>query len=214
MSGTVLIPNATTATAAVEQMLVPEVLEALRQERAQSIDINVLLVQIVQRTQDPEVSLAQTERLLEITRKFEHQRVEDFQRRSDAIIRVKERDPDEIEKRKNNAVRRWLKVATAACALVCLVGGILCAMTGASVIVTGLMFIVGALALALIGPFASGESVSSTDAVRMIQAVTSLTRPQSVVQLPPAKQNQPEGTRALTRAPTRPPNNNRGRTNR
>ena len=61
--------------------------------------------------------VSNSKKILEVAQKYEDAKVENFKRMADAIIDVKIRDPDELEKRRNNRMRRCLKG---------IVGGALC----------------------------------------------------------------------------------------
>ena len=77
--------------------------EALKQERQQSIDVNVLLVQIVQKAHDPVEILKSSGDILAIARRYDDDRFEAFKKRVEFTISAKQRDPDDCEKRSNNA---------------------------------------------------------------------------------------------------------------
>jgi uncharacterized membrane protein len=158
------------AKKSTQDAILPEILEAIRQEGAH-VDVNVLLVQLIQKSKDTDNIVEVSERMLAAAQKFEDQRVENFMRMADAIIDVKNRDPDEQEKRRNNRMRRGLKVVVGTCAVGCLGGGISCVLYGGSMVVTALLVAVGAIALAMSGPLASGESMSSNDVVRIVSAM-------------------------------------------
>lgn len=158
--------------------------EVIRSEQGSQVNINVLLVQLTQRATTSEETLASAERAFELARKFEHQRLEDFKARTDAVIEIKNKDPDEVEKRANNRTRRHLKYGLASCALGGLSGGLALALAGGSIVPCGLLLGVGAMSVALLGPLASGESVSSNDVVRIVQSLRSLFPSQSPPQSP------------------------------
>jgi hypothetical protein len=158
------------AKKSTQDVILPEILETLRQE-GKHVDVNVLLVQLIQKSKDTDNVVEISERMLAVAQRFEDQRVENFMRMANAIIDVKQRDPDEQEKRRNNRMRRGLKVVVGACAIGCLGGGIACVLYGGSMVVTSLLVAVGAIALAMSGPLASGESMSSNDVVRIVSAM-------------------------------------------
>jgi hypothetical protein len=91
-----------------------------------------------------------------------------------AVIDAKTRDPDEIEKRQNNAVRRGLKVLIGVLALLAITGGLVGAALGGNLIVVALALLIGAVGVAMLGPLASGESVSAADVVQIIEATGNL----------------------------------------
>lgn len=146
------------------------VAEALRQEGSQ-VDFNVLLVQLVNKTEDPNAIVLNSEKMLAITQRYEETRVENFRRMANAIIDVKNRDPDELEKRRNNRMRRCLKGIVGGCSLVGLGGGIAGILAGGNVIAIGALLTAGCIALAMAGPLATGESMSSSDVVRIVGAM-------------------------------------------
>lgn len=153
-----------------QDVVLPEIVETLRQEGGR-VDINVLLVNLANKIEDPDEIAEQSEKILELARKFESHRVSNFQRMADAIIDVKERDPDEKEKRRNNRARRALKGVVGSCALTGTIGAVVSIALGGGIVVTGLLVSVAAVGLAMSGPLASGESMSSNDAVRIVHAV-------------------------------------------
>ncbi len=152
-----------------ESLIIPELAEAIRREGGH-VDVNVLLVQVVNKS-DPADMVVRSEKMLEIAEKYEAQRVENFKRMAAAIIDVKNRDPDEIEKRANNKVRRCLKGIIGGYAVVGLLGGITTAALGGSLGIALSLMSTAGLALALLGPLATGESVSSNDIVRIVGAM-------------------------------------------
>jgi hypothetical protein len=156
-----------------QEVILPELLETIRQEGAH-VDINVLLVQLGKRGDDPGEFVVNAEKILEVAQKYEDRRVENFKRMAHAIIEVKLRDPDEVEKRRNNGMRRFLKGVIGGCAVVGLGGGIAALPLGASIVTIGALLSVGVLALAMCGPLATGESMSSNDVVRIMNAMRTM----------------------------------------
>ena len=150
--------------------LIPEITEALKQDKGQ-VDINVLLRVIVEKSHDPEHILQYSKQLLQVAEQYEVHRLNAFQQRAEVIIDIKNRDPDEIEKRQNNKVRRGLKITVGICSVVGCVGTVASAVMGASIVATGILATIGGIALAMMTPLASGESVSSNDTVRILAAV-------------------------------------------
>jgi len=153
-----------------ESLIVPELIEAIRSEGGH-VDVNVLLVQVVNKSADPADMVVHSEKMLTIAEKYEAQRVENFKRMANAIIDVKQRDPDEIEKRRNNRMRRCLKGVIGGYAVVGLLGGAATVAFGGSLGVAVTFLSTSGLALALLGPLATGESVSSNDIVRIVTAM-------------------------------------------
>lgn len=155
---------------AATQTIIPEIAEAIRQEKGQ-IDVNILLRIVGDNVSDPESAIKYSQEILEVAEQYENHRLRTWQQRAEAVIDVKNRDPDEIEKRQNNKVRRGLKITVASCAALGVVGAVTCAVMEVGIVVTGVLATIGAISLAMVGPLASGESVSSSDAVRVIEAV-------------------------------------------
>jgi len=153
-----------------QDVVLPEIEEALRQEGAH-VDVNVLLVQLISKTKDPDAIVLNSEKMLAVAQSYEEARVENFRRMADAIIDVKNRDPDELEKRRNNRMRRCLKGIVGGCSLVGLGGGIAGILAGSNIIVVGALLTAGCIALAMSGPLATGESMSSNDVVRIVSAM-------------------------------------------
>jgi hypothetical protein len=161
--------NSTLAKTA-QDVILPQLVDAFRKEGA-PVDINVLLVQVIQKTHDPGDAVEKSRQIMAMVKDIEQQRVENFSNMAQAVIDVKLKDPDEIEKRRNNRMRRILKGLVGVCALGGLGGGIAGAAMGASLIVTSLLVAAGALALSMSGPLAAGESVSSSDVVRILNSL-------------------------------------------
>jgi len=153
-----------------QDIIVPELIEALRQEGSH-VDVNVLLVNIVNKTSDPGATIANAEKMLGLAQRYEEARVENFKRMADAIIDVKNRDPDELEKRRNNRMRRCLKGIVGGCAVMGLLGGIAGILAGGNIVVVGALLTGGCIALGMAGPLATGESMSSNDVVRIVNAM-------------------------------------------
>src|SRR3954470_14295474 len=151
-------------------VIIPQLVEAFRKGGA-PLDINVLLVQVIRKTHDPVEALESSRQLIAMVKDIEQERVENFRNMANAVIEVKQRDPDEIEKRRNNKMRRLLKGLVGACAIGGLGGGIAGVAMGANLVVTSLLVAAGCLGLALSGPLAAGESVSSNDVVRIVSAL-------------------------------------------
>jgi hypothetical protein len=150
--------------------IVPELAEAIRQEKGQ-VDVNVLLRVVVEKAHDPEGIVQYSEQILRVAERYEDHRLKTWQQRAQAVIDVKSKDPDEIEKRQNNQVRRGLKITVGACAVLGCGGAVVGAIVGAGIVVTGMLATIGAISLAMLTPLASGESVSSNDTVRILEAV-------------------------------------------
>ena len=156
------------------QVLASEIAEAVKREAGGQININILLQQVTEKEKNPDRALEHADALIRLSERYEDHRIKTFQARTQAIIDAKANDPDEIEKRSNNRVRRQLKTVIAGCAITGIGGAIVSAVIGASMVVTGLMASVGVVSIAMLGPLASGESISSTDVVRMVNAIGDL----------------------------------------
>ena len=156
------------------QVLASEIAEAVKREAGGQININILLQQVTEKEKNPDRALEHADALIRLSERYEDHRIKTFQARTQAIIDAKANDPDEIEKRSNNRVRRQLKAVIAGCAITGIGGAIVSAVIGASMVVTGLMASVGVVSIAMLGPLASGESISSTDVVRMVNAIGDL----------------------------------------
>ena len=151
--------------------LVPEIVEASTDEGGAQININILLQQIAERTEDPDKVTQHFKTIIDLSKQYEEHRLEVFRARTQALIDAKKNDPDEIEKRLNNLTRRKLKGVIGACAIAGIAGALVTVIIGSGIVVTGLLGIVGVVAIAMSGPLASGESISSRDVVRMVRAV-------------------------------------------
>lgn len=154
-----------------ESSLIPEIAEVLEREQSQTINFNTLVLQVVAKSATSKESVDASRELLQLNREFESHALESFKERRDAIIEAKQRDPDEIDRRDNNRVRRYLKVLIAMCAVLSLGGGVSIAYLGGNLVVTVGLLSIAALSVALMGPLASGESVSVGDVVKIFNAV-------------------------------------------
>ena len=158
-------------TAEVGAVLAPEIVEVLKGASSGQININILLEQVAANEHSPERALKHADALIGLSARYEEQRLTAFQARTRAIIEAKASDPDEVEKRSNNRVRRHLKLAIAGCALAGILGMLLSVATGGPIVVTGLLAAIGVVSVAMLGPLASGESVSSNDVVSIVTAL-------------------------------------------
>lgn len=156
------------------QVLASEIVEAVKSEAGGQININVLLQQVIEKEESPDRALAHADALIRLSERYEEHRIKMFQTRIQAIIDAKANDPDEIEKRSNNRVRRRLNAVIAGCAIAGIGGAVVSAAMGASMVVTGLMACVGVVLMTMLGLLASGESISSTDIVRMVNTIGDL----------------------------------------
>ena len=159
-----------------KDIVLSEVVEAIRTEEAISIDINVLLVQIVEKVNTADEIIEKTQQILSIARDFDQQKRDDFVKGAEAIIKLKTQDPDEIDKRKDSRARRFAQHVIAGCAILGIVGGVISATLGGSVVTTGILLAMGGLAIGILGPLAGNQPVTAGDVVRMIGAFRKLVR--------------------------------------
>ncbi len=134
-----------------------------------------MVLNLTNKAPDPTVALENIEKMLAITAKYEDQKLEQFKRKAQAVIELKTNDPDEIQKRKDAFSKRVLRYVLAGCALLGLGGGVVVASMGGSMFVAGMLIVIGALPIALIGPISAGESVSVRDVVRVLKALPRIT---------------------------------------
>ena len=151
--------------------LAPEIVEVLKGEGGGQININILLQHVTETAETPERLLQHADALITLSARYEDHRIEAFRARTQAIIDAKLRDPDEIEKRSNNLVRRQLKRVLAVCAISGILGALLSVAGGGPIVVTGFLAAIGVVSIAMLGPLASGESISPNDVVRMVKAL-------------------------------------------
>lgn len=97
---------------AIEPVAVDAVVVENSQEKP-TININILLASIARKAETSIEAVTSAEKALEIARKWEEHRLKSFKERSEAVISLKQRDPDDIEKRCNNRTRRILKYVIA-----------------------------------------------------------------------------------------------------
>lgn len=148
-----------------------EVVKAVTEARA-PINVNVLIEHVTVNAGSPEKALANVAQALELAKKWEDHNLNVFKERAQAVISIKERDPDEIDKRRNNRIRRMLKCVLAGAGVVSMVGMLGTVLAAGPLMAALLSGLIGAVCLAMLAPLASGESVSSTDVVRVITAFT------------------------------------------
>jgi hypothetical protein len=126
------------------------------------------------RTDDPEVLMLDAERRIKLAVAFEEARRQSFLRTADALLAIKSRDPDEIEKRKNNRMERFLKGVIGGSVVLGLGGGLASILLGSNIMVIGILLIAGCLGLAMAGPLASGRPISSGDVIEIVRALRSV----------------------------------------
>jgi hypothetical protein len=164
-------------------VLPPEFVEMLK---GTTINVNNLLVQIGNKTQDPKEFIKDSKELLDIAKAFDAQRFEQFKKHGETIIDFKTRDPDEIEKRRNNRARRFLKYLVGGGGAVGIVGGLASLwIPGVPLAIAGLLLASGAVCLTLSAVLASGESVSTNDVVNIVRAVRGLAEGSRAISGPP-----------------------------
>lgn len=155
-------------------LVVREVLDAVAQDKSGQINVNILIQQATEKAHTSSEIITTTEQAIELARKHDEARIESFKARVEAIIDAKTRDPDEIQKRKNNGVRRCLKLMIGGIAIVAISGGITVAAVGGGIVVATLLLLTGVVSVAMMGPLASGESVSASDVVQILQGMGNL----------------------------------------
>lgn len=155
------------------EVLTAEVVEAAKAIGGQ-IQINVLLQQVAARAPSTDDLVKQSKALIELAEQDAQARVRIFKETAAAVIDAKRNDPDEIDKRRHNGLRRGLKMVLAGATILALGGGIAAVIGGGSVVLAGLLLVIGAVGLAMLGPLASGESMSTNDVVQLVNAVKGL----------------------------------------
>jgi hypothetical protein len=176
------------ATAKSPTVLPPEMVEMLSKT---TINVNNLLIQISEKTQDPKEFIKDSKELLEIAKGFDEQRLTQYRSFGEAAISLKTRDPDEVEKRRNNRARRFLKYVVGGGGVLGIAGGLVgLLVTSIPVAIAGLLLATGAVCLTLSAVLASGESVSTNDVVNIVRAVGRLAEPgPRVMNKPPENEN-------------------------
>lgn len=158
------------------------------------VDINLLVINLTQKSESTEETVESVRQTLEVLREWERFELDTFKERTDAVIDAKRRDPDEIEKRKNNGVRRGLKWCVAGLAVACLAGTVWAAVAGLTVVATVLGIVTG-LAVAGLIVLASGESVSASDVVKIFNALARMGRAPEEQPPPRPERRTPKGGR-------------------
>jgi hypothetical protein len=158
----------------VTELAVREVVDAIRQDKSGQININILIQQVSEKSHNADEILSQTERAMALAKKFDEDRLESFVNKANAVIEAKLRDPDEIQKRQNNRVRRCLKLSIGGMAVLGVLGGLATVALGGGLVVATLLLLIGAVSVAMMGPLASGESLSASDVVQILQGMGTL----------------------------------------
>jgi hypothetical protein len=179
--------------------LSPDLVESLRGSR---VDVTRVLVEVTHKLQiaNPTELLAVQDKIMKQTLEFEAGRLRLAEQGTDLAIRFRKQDPDEIEKRRNNRVRRSIKYALLLAVPGGVGGAIYCAAKGGPITTAGLLLTLVGLIVVLLGPLASGESLSATDVVRMVGAVKGL-MPWNQQEGPASKPNGDQGDEDPSRRP-------------
>jgi len=156
------------------EVLTAEVVEAAKQLNIGQIQINVLLQQVVDKAPSTEELVKQTKALIELAEQDAQARLRIFKDTAAAFIEAKTNDPDEKDKRAHNRLRRCLKIVLAGVTVCVLIGGITAVIAGGSIVLSGLLLVIGAVGIAMLGPLASGESLTPSDVVQLVTAVRGL----------------------------------------
>lgn len=141
-----------------------------------AIDIDAALGELARNAPDPETALRVLNEYVELKRRYDNLELETAQKRGELEIALKEKDPDEIEKRRHSANRRRMAWAIAACVPLCLLGATGLAVAGASLFAVITLAAAGVCALVMLGPLASGGSVRLNEMAGVVQAFGGLVR--------------------------------------
>lgn len=133
------------------------------------LNANLIIINMIQRV-DPEDITRTVEHTLQSIGNYNHNQFEEEKERAEFTLDLKKRDPDEIEKRKNNATRRALKWFIALCSGLSIVGSVGAAFAGSTVAST-MLGALGVVCISSLAPLAAGESMSASDIIRIIKAV-------------------------------------------
>jgi hypothetical protein len=162
-------PTSGPAKLATVRTTPPPIPPELLKEARSRVDPNVFIVQLGPRI-DPHEMVSVTKAMLNVFQEDEERSLRNYIARSNAVTENKLKDPDEIEKRKTNGNRRLLRCVVALLACVMLGGGLAYSMLHGTVVLAGLMLTIGGMALCATALLASGESVTTTDLVRIANA--------------------------------------------
>ena len=155
------------------KQLAPELVRLALRE-GMTINVNVLIERVTQKVEDPKEAMALYREALGLAREWEGHALDTLKKRADVVIDFEERNPKEIEARKESAVRRLLKMTTAACALVGLGGGVICVVQNAPLPVTLTVLAIGVVGAVMLGPLATDQAISVTDVVQAAKATLNL----------------------------------------
>lgn len=147
-----------------------EFIKVLREQNP-DINVNLALTQIHNNPSPSEIITVARE-LSEINTNTEERRLVNMKKRFDLMVEYRTNDPDEIEKRANNKVRRWLKHTIPLGSFASIVASVGVLLANASALPVALVLACGGV-VGLIAsiPLASGESVSSGDLERIFSAL-------------------------------------------
>jgi len=151
-------------------VMAPELIQAARREGL-TINVNVLLERVAANAQDPREALELSRQALVLAKEWEDHALTAFKARSDIVIDFEQRNPKEIELRKNAGVRRILKVTTAACAIVGLGGGVACVVLNAATTITLAILAIGVVGVVLLGPMSTDQPITIEDVVEGLRAI-------------------------------------------
>lgn len=171
-----LVSSAPNASKPAEEEVIQGEIHEISKYESPSVDPNYIIANAIAKAKTPEQTIMLAREAMKVSAEYEEMRTQLFERRTNAIVEYKRKDPEEIEKRKSNSVRRFIKICVSSAMLMgvvtTLVSMILGGLTPSCVAVSILLIGFSIFALAQSGPMASGESVSSNDIVRIIKAFT------------------------------------------
>ncbi len=164
------------ANAASEGDPATEIAGALIGGSTPQININLVVQQFTEKTNDPDIAVKKIDELIELKRKYDAYELETLKNRGEVIIELKTKDPDEIDKLKGSANLRGMGWMCFGIAISCFGGAIAVAVAGSYAVLMVPLAAAGIFALAIAGALASGETVRSRDAAHILQALGSLVR--------------------------------------
>jgi hypothetical protein len=138
----------------------------------QTLDIDFeVLLKLAAQGKAAEDGLARAERALEIRRKDEAQRVENFRAITHAAIEAKIRDPDAIERREGSKFRRTLMSIVSTSALASVGATIYVAIKGGTIAAFGGLLSLSILSLVMVAVMANGGQLSVRNLTEVIRAL-------------------------------------------
>lgn len=127
----------------------------------QVLDINFdALIKLASQGKAVEDGLLLAERALELRRKYEDQRVENFRAITQAVIAAKKEDPDEIDRLETNKFRRGLMSIVALCAMAFTAATIGVGVSGGSIAAFGGLLSLTTLSLIMLAVLATGGQLT------------------------------------------------------